>query len=423
MKRFGSLVLVLVTSAWALAGCGTRAAAGSSPSAAVILEWNTTAVNTVRAGVPFQAEGMIYMTYVQAAVYDAVTAIEGGYKQYRTNLSAPDGSSSEAAAVAAAHKVLVNYFKGQAASLDDAYARSMSSIADGAAKTQGVAVGEQAADAIIALRAADVRSGSDGYVFGSPGPGVWRLPTPDATASVAQTPWIRSLTPFMLESPSQFRSAPPPDLSSDEYATQLAEVQAYGGVGSAVRTDEQSTIARFWTANVINQYNLFLRAIAAGHSMKIEDAARLLAMGNMVSADASIACWDSKYAYSFWRPVQAIRGAAPNPDPSWKPFLAPTPNHPEYPSAHGCLTSALLIGVGVVLGTKQINVDIPGLNPATGLLDPNYTRHFETEKDAMREMEGARVWAGFHYRGSVVAGANLGRQVAHFTLARNFQAE
>ena len=421
MKRVSSLVMVLLACSWAVAGCGTKAHA-ASPPATVVFDWNKTAVDTVRAGVKFQAEGIVYMTYVQAAVYDAVTAIEGGYKQYKTNLSAPDDASSEAAAAAAAHKVLVSYFPDQGAALQAKYDASLSTIADGSPKTHGIAVGEQAADVIIALRAADTRSGSDGYVFGSAGPGVWRLPTPDATATAPQTPWIRSLTPFMMQSPSQFRTAPPPDLLSDDYATQLAEVQAYGGVGSTVRTDEQSTIAKFWTANVINQYNLLLRTVAANRAMKIEDAARLMAMGNMVSADASIACWDSKYAYSFWRPVQAIREASINPDPNWKPFLAPTPNHPEYPSAHGCLTSALLQAVGAALGTDEINLDIPGLNPATGLLDPSYTRHFETEREALREMEGARVWAGYHYRGSVVVGANLGRQVAHYTLARNFQA-
>lgn len=422
MNRVGGLALVLVLSTWALAGCGTsKVTAASSTPATVVIDWNNTAVNAIRAGVKFQAEGLIYMTYVQAAVYDAVTAIEGGYRQYRTNLSAPEGASSEAAAAAAAHDVLLNLFPAQASSLGASLATSLSTIPDGTAKTRGITVGQQAALAIISLRAGDVRSGNDGYVFGS-GPGVWRLPTPDSTAAAPQTPWIRSLAPFMLQSPSQFRADPPPALSSTDYAAQLAEVQAYGGVGSTVRTDEQATTAKFWTANVINQYNLFLRMIASGRSMKIVEASRLLAMGNMVSADASIACWDSKYAYSFWRPVEAIRVAAVNPDPKWKPFLAPTPNHPEYPSAHGCLTSALLTGIGILLGTKDINVDIPGLNPATGTLDPSYTRHFQTEKDALYEMEGARVWAGYHYRGSVIAGANLGRQVAHYTLARNFLA-
>jgi hypothetical protein len=145
-----------------------------------------------------------------------------------------------------------------------------------------------------------------------------------------------------------------------------------------------------------------------------------------VVADAGIACWDSKYTYSFWRPIQAIRGAGldgnpmTEPDASWTPFLAPTPNHPEYPSAHGCLTSALAHALQVSLGTTRIDVDIPGVNPATGAFDPAYTRHFERVTDVTREIVDARVWAGYHFRGSVVEGVNVGHKVAHYDLDRYF---
>lgn len=390
-----------------------------------VLDWNAIAVGAVRGAGKLQAEGEVYLAYVQAAVYDATTAIEGGYQQYRTSLSAPAGASPSAAAAAAAHRVLVTYFPEQSAALDVRYAATLSALPADAHTSDGVQVGERAAAAIIALRAGDVLSGTGGYTFGS-GPGVWTLPTPDNPATAPQTPWLRLLTPFMLQSPSQFRADPPPDLTSPEYAAELNEVKAYGGQVSLLRTPEMAAVARFWTANVIDQYNLLLRSVAGSRAMNIERTARLLAMGDMVVADAGIACWDSKYNYSFWRPVQAIRGAGldgnpmTEPDASWTPFLAPTPNHPEYPSAHGCLTSALAHTLQVALGTNRIDVDIAGVNPATGAFDPTYTRHFERVADVTREIVDARVWAGYHFRDSVVEGVNIGRKVAHFDTDRYF---
>jgi hypothetical protein len=223
----------------------------------------------------------------------------------------------------------------------------------------------------------------------------------------------------MLETGSQFRPDAPNQITSQQYLRDLAEVAVMGGASSSARGTEQSMVARFWSANIINQYNLALRAVAGQHGMSPAAAARLLAMGNMAIGDAAIACWDAKYAYSFWRPVQAIRAGG---DSTWVPLLAPTPNHPEYPSAHGCLTSAFAQAVSTALGTRRINVDMPGINPATGALDPAYTRHFDTARALNSEMVNARVWGGLHYRSSVVAGVHLGTDVARYDLRRNFRS-
>jgi hypothetical protein len=413
IQRMLVLTLVLVPSLLFPA----PAAASPPARSAVVLDWNATAVDTVRTAGKLQAEGELYMGYVQAAVYDAVTAIDRRYEQYRTSLVAPANASPDVAAAAAAHRVLVNYFPASQPALDKKYSSFIATYPDAGAAAAGAEVGEAAAAAIIGMRAGDVRSGTGGYAFGTPGPGVWTLPTPDNKATAPQTPWLRNITPFMLISPDQFRVEAPPALSSRAFLTQLDEVALYGGSASSLRTPEMSVIARFWTANVINQYNLALRGVAVQHSMDIERAARLLAMGNMVIADAAIACWDSKYAYSFWRPIQAVRVT----EPTWTPFLAPTPNHPEYPSAHGCLTAAISHVFAIALGTRQIDVDIPGVNPVTLALDPAYTRHFQTVHDLTREIENARVWAGYHFRGSVVEGVDLGQAVARFDLQHNFR--
>jgi hypothetical protein len=416
MKKLATFATVIAC-ATAMLSSASVAQAAPVPATSV-LDWNATAVSTVRAAGTFQAEGEIYMSYVQAAVYDAVTAIEGGYQQYRTDLAAPADANPDAAVAAAAHRTLVTYFPSQAAGLDAKYAASLAALTPDAARDAGVAVGEQAAQAIVSMRAADIRSGSGGYSLPAPGLGVWALPTPDSAATTPQTPWIRNLTPFMLKSASQFRPAAPDAITSDEFARDLAEVQSLGGAASIARTADQTVIARFWSANIITQFNVTLRAVAAQRGMALEETARMLAMANMSVGDASIACWDAKYTYSFWRPIQAIRTTG---DATWKPLLAPTPNHPEYPSAHGCVTTAFADALAVALGTRKINVDVPGINPATGVFDPAYTRHFANVRDMTNEIEDARVWGGLHYRSSVEAGVELGNDVARFDLRKNFR--
>jgi hypothetical protein len=163
--------------------------------------------------------------------------------------------------------------------------------------------------------------------------------------------------------------------------------------------------------------------VAKTHGMDLVDTARLLAMTNLVVTDALIACFDSKYEFTFWRPVTAIQNAqiAGNPattaDPKWTPLLL-TPNHPEYPAAHGCDTAASSEVFAAVLGTRHINIDVRG---AVG--DPNTlatTRHYSTVETLQTEIVNARVWAGLHYRTSGQAGVELGRDVARWALQRFF---
>jgi hypothetical protein len=411
--------------------------AGSTPTPAnqALLDWNAIGVQTVvspPAGTTlptFQTEGLIYMSYLQAAVYDAVTAIEGGYQHYAVNLSPPAGATAPGATIGAAYEILGTYFPShKAPRLDAAYAASVATLSAGAADP-GLTFGKEVADQLIALRATDGRNGPTAwYSFPPAAPGAWSVPTPDnvaARTATPQTPWVAHMTPFLLENASQFRSDPPPALTSGKYAAGLNEVKAYGGRNAdTLRTTAQANVARFWTANTITQYNTLFRSLASGKSA--EETARLLAIGNMVGTDAAIACFDSKYTYSFWRPIQAIRAADADGNPatagdsSWTPFLAPTPNHPEYPSAHGCVTGSEAEVLADLLGTNRINVAIPGLNPTTNVFDPAYTRTFGKVNDLTREIEYARVWAGYHYRESVVQGVNIGRKTAHYALKNYF---
>ena len=182
------------------------------------------------------------------------------------------------------------------------------------------------------------------------------------------------MRPFILESASQFRAPAPPALSSPEYATALNEVKALGGVTSTARTAAQTAIGQFWNANVINQYNQVFRDVASAHGLDLVDTVRLLAMGTVIPSDAGITCMDSKYHYLLWRPVTAIRNAdkdantATDPSPTWSPLLT-TPNHPEYPSAHGCATAAVTDVLAAALKTTNINIDVPGATGGGTTLD------------------------------------------------------
>jgi hypothetical protein len=421
---FGAVVAAVILGG-AAASASSSAAASLSP--ATVLDWNQIAVTTVRSATPpkFQPEGLVYMSYVQAAVYDAVTKIDGRYVPYHEFAIDPDvvaNASPDAAIAAAAYTTLVYYFPAQAAALTATYDTYIAGLPD-EGKEDGIELGRAAATDLIDFRLTDGRNGpfDPNLGLGPLQPGVWQVVPPAASA---QTPWLANMTPFVLESSSQFRADPPPALSSSDYADQLNEVKAYGALNSTVRSPEQTAVAYFWNANVINQYNQAFRDLATEHGFDLVDAARAIAMGNVAGSDALIACFESKYRYLFWRPYTAIRNAdidgnpATDPDPTWLPLLN-TPNHAEYPSAHGCATGAVAEVFSGLLGTNRIDVKVWGAtNGGTTLTT---SRRIEKVNDLDREIVDARVWIGFHYRGSVVAGVALGRKVAKYDFRHAFQ--
>jgi hypothetical protein len=228
------------------------------------------------------------------------------------------------------------------------------------------------------------------------------------------------MQPFTLDRPSQFRAPAPPALTNAQFITDLNEVKAYGASNSSVRTSAQLAIAYFWNANVINQLNQTLRGVATQNGLDLVETVRLLAAGNMVSTDSGIACFDSKYHWSFWRPITAIRADGNPADATWAPPVA-TPNHPEYPSQHGCITSAIGDVIATVLGTSNLNVTFPGAQGGATTLTTTQT--FATGADLDAQLVNARVWLGFHYRNSVVKGEALGHSVAGWAMERFFLAK
>jgi PAP2 superfamily len=395
--------------------------------------WNAIAVQAVRLDTAYPPQGLLYMGYVQGAVYDALTKIQGRYDPYE-RFDVPRGvdvrrALPAAATAAAAYTMLTSAFLGlppaAQAGLSTKYSDYIAALGGGQAPAvaAGIAVGQAAANGLIAIRAGD----RDESITFSPGPftpGGWTFPPPPSLQS-AQTPWLAVMRPFMLRSPAQFRAEPPPALSSRRWAREFDEVKAYGSVGSSVRSPEQTEIARFWNANAVNQSNQGFQDAARAHGLDSLAAARLLAMGDLIDSDALIACWDSKFHYLFWRPATAIPNAAVDgnpatrPDSAWAPLLT-TPNHSEYPAAHTCLSGAEADIYSFVFHTRRINITLYGSADGT---PNNWTvaRTFVHAGELRREVANARVWGGLHYRGSTTAGLGLADEVAHWALRRFFQ--
>jgi hypothetical protein len=411
----------LVGALVAAAAIGALPAAAQAADRASVVHWNEITQREIvppapAAPVPAPSS-FSAMAFVQIAVYNAAVAIEGGYEPYGRPLRPRPGASVDAAVATAAHDVLVHYFPARVAALDADLASSLGSIPDGRAKQRGTDVGREAAAALIAQRQGDGWMADIGFTMPAPGPGVWELPAGQAPL----VPWLSKLRPFALRSDDQFRPGPPPALTSRRYARDFDELKAMGGTVSA-RTPEQTLVARFYTTHPALQYATAYRDIAAQHGLDALETARLMAMGSTAGADALIACFDAKYSYLAWRPAYAIpRGDTDgNPrtvaDPSWTPLL-PTPTHPEYPSAHGCVTFSQTEVFERFLGTRRIDLDLTSTVPEIPV------RHFATGEDLERDVANGRIWGGLHFRFSTDVGGALGTEVADWTLAHEFRPQ
>jgi len=418
------ILAVAATVSLTAASAKSHDSVGLPPDA--VLTWNTNTVTAVRTSTPtkVQTDGMVYMSYVQAAVYDAVTKLEGRYEPYHDfAYTIVPGTSPQAAVAAAARTTLDFYLPDRAAVVDAQYASYIASLGGGSGVADGEALGNAAAQDLIAFRSGDgLKAATPSYGQNGPIlPGQWQLQPGQAV----QTPWLATMRPFLLENASQFRAEPPPALTSQQYAKDLNETEAYGAANSTVRTPEQTYIAFFWVGNNINQYNQTMQSIVQQHGLDLVDAAHLLAMGNIVSTDAGIGCFDSKFYYQFWRPITAIRNADKDgnadttADPSWTSLPPGVPGHPEYPSQHGCFTAAFTDALAAALNTSHLDVTMPGGENGSSLLTTS--QHFNTVSDIQKQVVDARVWLGFHFRNSVVQGEKLGNQVAGWELDRYFK--
>jgi hypothetical protein len=400
---------------WAAALAAVLVSAPVATRADVVTDWNATTLQAAASLNPQRQHRVAAM--VHAAVHDAVNSISPRYRAYAVHVPASAQASLEAAAVQAAYGVLIRLLPAQAALLDAARASSLAAIPNGPTKEEGLAVGDAVAAQIVALRSTD-GSGVDGtYTFGS-GPGEYQA-TPPTFGNPAVPAW-RFVTPFVLQRGDQFRTEGPPSLGSDEWAADFDETKRLGSVDSTERTAEQTEIALCGAEPALPTWNRVARAVSAQKHTGLAENARLFALLNLAMADATIACWDSKYTYRFWRPVTAIRAAdtdgndATEPDPDWTP-LRPTPLHPEYPSAHSCVSNAAAKVLTGFFGSHT------SFTNATSTCPAGVVRSYDSFRDLADEIGDSRIYIGFHFRSAIDDGAHLGRQVGHWAFHRFLQ--
>jgi hypothetical protein len=420
--------------------CGFAAAVATlvAPAVAdadVIGDWNVLAQNEailIRPTAHGQTRGM---AMVQGAVYDAVNAITRKHEPYLLDVEAVGAqpfASQDAAVATAAHHVLVAIVApARVPAIDTAYAATLAAIPDGESEDAGVAAGEAAAEAML-----DARAG-DGYMAAFPptiGPdaGDWRPLGWPATTGLDPDPWVGNLKPFVIQSPSQFRSKGPNALTSAAYTKDFNEVKSLGAANSTTRTADQTTAAIFWQFAPAPLWNRLARDLAAPgrFNLDTDKQARLYAMVNLAAADAAISCWNDKYHWAFWRPRAAIREAdgdgnpATIADPNWESLFNPatqttpplaTPPFPDHPSGHGCLSGAVLRTFREFLGRDKVPFDV-----YSGRF-PNQPRHFERFSLALKEIVGARIWGGIHFRTADVQGATMGKKVGFWLQKHYFQ--
>ncbi len=376
--------------------------------------WNRQINSTVvGVGFLFPGDAAVHQAIAHTAIYDAVVAIEGGYEPYADPIEASSSASTDAAVAAAAHDALVAMFPEQTDRLDETYQSFLSEIPGGDAKEAGVGVGEAAAANLLERRKEDGRDYPPDFQGTDRAPGTFRPTQPDAPLGSG----LGRVDPFAMETSSDFRPKGPPRLTSRRYAGDLREVALLGEVGNSARSKEQTAIARFWTDHPVAQFNRSLRLLAGQLDMPTLEQARIFAATSVAGADALIGCFETKYHYLFWRPIHAIRRAGEDgnprtaPDKTWSPLI-PTPNHPDYPSAHACYSTAVAT---VIDSLVEETFDLTITSRITGR-----AQTYASIDELLDEIDDARVWGGIHFRSATRDGRFIGESVAKLVVENFF---
>jgi hypothetical protein len=358
------------------------------------------------------------LALVHAAMHDAVNGAVPRFQTYASWLTDPN-ADPEAAAAAAAHRVLVNLFPGNDAAFDAQLTSSLAGIPDGPSRDAGVALGSAVGQFIIDFRANDGMDVADPF-NPAPGPGIW-APTPPAFMAAVE-PQMQNVTPFTIRSRSQFDVEPPPTLLSEEYTNDYREVKAVGQDSSSARTEDQTHYAHFWWEASNIGWSRIATIYTTQNGTTLHDTARLFALLNMTMADGYITGFYWKRTYAFWRPVTAIQnaGADGNPeteaDPAWNP-LRPTPPSADYPSTHAVLGTAAARILQLFNGSDRFAF-CTGSSSAVPAGSPRCYSRFS---EAAAENADSRVYIGYHFRAATEAGSRLGRQIGNYAFRHNLE--
>lgn len=390
----------------------------------VVLDWNAIALDTaIQNGANPFAQAR-YGAIVQLAVFEAVNSITGNYKPYLGTIVAPAGASPDAAAAQAAHDVLVKYFPASQPTLDSQLAASLALIPDGQAKLDGIATGQAAAAAMIALRASDGSAPPKFYTPGPPVPGAWQAtpscPVMNGVAVGAFFHW-QNVTPFGIPDAHAYLLSPPPALTSNRYAKVYNEVKEVGSLNSTDRPVDRANVATFYaSSSPVYVFDLAARQVAQERYHSLSENARALALINMAISDSLVASFYNKYYYVFWRPETAIHAGDSdgNPktagDPTFAPFIV-TPCFPSYPSNHGSGSNGAAEVMRRLYGEAGHMITIS--NPAVPGIVLQYTRFNQITND----ISDARVYGGIHFRTDQDAGARLGRAIGAAVYKNNLR--
>jgi hypothetical protein len=385
----------------------------SSFSNKVVLDWGTQVRNVlaIETGNFDPLVGTRTLAMVHIAMHDAANAADRQYTTYSF-----DGRDSTAhpvaAAASAAHRVLVNLFPAHSAALDAQLTASLAAVPNGLSENRGVTLGQKVGDEILQLRADDGSSAVVGYEPGT-GPGEYQF-VPPFEGFIFRPEW-QFVEPFGMESPDQFRIAPPPALNTTTYRDAYNEVKAIGILDGSTRSAAQSTIARFWYEDSDITWNAITRDVVIRRNLSLHSSARLFALVNIAMADSFIGGWDGKYHYDFWRPFTAIRAGADDgnsgtaPDANWVPFLD-TPPVQDYPSTHSVVGEAAATVLGRVLGDRTT------FSVTTSTAEnPSLARTYSRFSTASDENSDSRVFAGIHFRFAVDKGQEMGEDIGNHT--------
>lgn len=389
----------------------------------MVIDWNNVALEAIRDSSTAPPIAARALAIVQTSVYDALNAIDRTSKPYAVDVVALPNTSREAAVAAAAHRVLEVLFPSQETTIDAALVTSLATITDGAAETNGVALGERVADQMLALRANDGSNATVTYTHGTD-PGDWQR-TPPALAAPLLPHWGDVKT-FGIKSAAQFPLSGPPALTSTTYAAALNEVKDLGSLTSTSRTVDQTNIAKFWangggTATPPGHLNMMAQTVTMAQNKSLAENAKLFAMLNVALADAAIACWNAKYDFDFWRPITAIReagtdgNAATTADPAWEPLLA-TPPFPTYTSGHSSFSGAAAEVLKSFFGTDNISFTLDSEDPTVA------DRSFTSFSQAADESAVSRLYGGIHFNFDNNDGLAAGRSIGQYVASRLFQS-
>ncbi|HEU4389800.1 MAG TPA: vanadium-dependent haloperoxidase [Blastocatellia bacterium] len=382
-----------------LFAAAVSASAAVPASADEVIRWNQAATSAAAAASTDPLTESRVFAILHVCIHDAVNAVDPRYNSYQMHFSAAGNASAEAAVAAAAHDVLVELLPSGRDLFDRTLEESLKTIVDGVAKTRGLEIGKHAAAAILAARKSDGANRSVEYRPGSK-PGDYRPTPPDFTPAF-MTQWGR-ITPFVLQTPAQFRPAPHPGVASAQALRDNEEVKVVGAKEGSVRTDEQSEIARYWYENSTQGWNRIAREVSATRKLNLWENARFFALVNLAMADGFIAGFEAKYYYNYWRPATAVRESG---NDGWLSFLD-TPPVPDYPSTHTVLGAAAATVMARFFGTDFVSFSTTSGAPYTGI-----TRRFWSFSEAARENGASRVLAGIHFSTAVRAGYQQGESV------------